>query len=183
MIAASEPYVRAFFGSSCFILPSLDQDALCYVISNHGLVAFVMNQALPHESIVNCTELQPLEWPDYSIVRTSCNFSWYINGQICETNPTPDAIFLSVTAHTLSRPIARVILESITRYYSRQVLEPSIRGFLGILEKQFPRNDLYLFELLFSVDDGASMVVLKSFDLNTNAPGLFFCHNGRSFSR
>jgi hypothetical protein len=63
------------------------------------------------------------------------------------------------------------------------VLEPSIRGFLGILEKQFPRNDLYLFELLQnSVDDGASMVVLKSFDLNTNAPGLFFCHNGRSFS-
>jgi hypothetical protein len=81
-------------------LPSLDEDALCYVISNHGLVAFVMNQALPHEAIVNFTKLQPVEWPDYSIVRTNSNFCWYVNGQICETNPTPDAIFLAVTAHT-----------------------------------------------------------------------------------
>ena len=31
--------------------------------------------------------------------------------------------------------------------FKTQILEPSVRGFLFILEKQFPRNDLYLFEL------------------------------------
>lgn len=38
-----------------------------------------------------------------------------------------------------------------------QVREPVVSGFLSILQKQFPRNDLYLFELLQNaVDDGAS---------------------------
>jgi hypothetical protein len=81
------------------------------------------------------------------------------------------------------------------------VLEPSIRGFLAILEKQFSRNDLYLFELLQNaVDDGADTVVLKSLPAPPPSPsssssssssrggqqldqrGLLFCHNGKSFS-
>ena len=78
---------------------------------------------------------------------------------------------------------------SLFRYYKRQVLEPSIRGFLAILEKQFPRNDLYLFELLQNaVDDGADTIVLKSINNTKSIPGsgdqggLLFCHNGKSFS-
>jgi hypothetical protein len=180
---AAEPFIRTVIGSNCFILPSIDEDALCYVISNHGLIAFATNQALTRDAVINLTQLLPDVWPHYSIVRTNSRFSWYLDGNRLETDPSRETIIRSVDAEALSRPIARAILESITRYYSRQVLEPSIRGFLGILEKQFPRNDLYLFELLQnSVDDGASMVVLKSFDLNTNSPGLFFCHNGRCFS-
>ena len=59
-----------------------------------------------------------------------------------------------------------------------EVLEPSIRGFLSILEKQFPRNDLYLFELLQNaVDDGAAAVKLKQ-----TAHGIVFLHDGRGFT-
>ena len=62
----------------------------------------------------------------------------------------------------LSVALARLVVRCIQRYYAHQVLEPSVRGFLGILEKQFPRNDLYLFELLQNaVDDGASHVVFE----------------------
>lgn len=80
------------------------------------------------------------------------------------------------THHTTCRLVAR--------YYKRQVLEPSIRGFLAILEKQFPRNDLYLFELLQNaVDDGADTVVLKSLPASAaGGEGLHFCHNGRPFT-
>ena len=64
------------------------------------------------------------------------------------------------------------------RHYARQVLEPSIRGFLSILEKQFPRNDLYLFELQNSVDDGRVTSASSSQEWN----GLEFFHNGRGFN-
>ncbi|CAM9289497.1 unnamed protein product, partial [Ectocarpus fasciculatus] len=78
--------------------------------------------------------------------------------------------------------VAEAIIGSISRYYGRQVLEPSIRGFLAILEKQFPRNDLYLFELLQNaVDDGANRVSLKQVSQDGKA-GIHFCHNGRGFT-
>ena len=73
------------------------------------------------------------------------------------------------------------------RYYGGQVLEPSTQGFLSIIEKSFPRSDLYLFELLQNaVDDGASSV---SFRVHSGGRGgggggggLAFHHNGRAFT-
>ena len=66
------------------------------------------------------------------------------------------------------------------QYYSAQVLEPAVRGFLGILEKQFPRSDLYVWELLQNaVDDGAMHVVLEP---NSHGTGMCFTHNGRQFT-
>ena len=48
-------------------------------------------------------------------------------------------------------------MRAIHAYYERQVMEPAVRGFLSLLEKQFPSNSLYLFELLQNaVDDGAT---------------------------
>lgn len=49
--------------------------------------------------------------------------------------------------------VARLLTESIRLYYAQQVLEPSVRGFLSVLEKQFARSDLYLFELLQNAVD------------------------------
>jgi hypothetical protein len=91
------------------------------------------------------------------------------------------------------------ITEAIQRYYARQVLEPSVRGFLSILEKTFPRNDLYLFELLQNaVDDGAMHVcfyplvshpamhpsgrkaLIPSISQGVNS--LEVVHNGRNFN-
>ena len=94
--------------------------------------------------------------------------------------------------------VARLLTESIRIYYAQQVLEPSVRGFLTVLEKQFARSDLYLFELLQNaVDDGASdiqMMVVRgnntgnSSNGNGNSSasggggGLSFSHNGRAFT-
>lgn len=59
-------------------------------------------------------------------------------------------------------------------------MESTIQGFLSIVERSFPRNDLYLFELLQNaVDDGASEVTVA---LHSDRPRLVFSHNGRPFS-
>ena len=48
----------------------------------------------------------------------------------------------------LSEAGRRLVVASIESYYRQHVLEPSVAGFLSILDKQFARTDLYLFELL-----------------------------------
>ena len=62
----------------------------------------------------------------------------------------------------LRSPIAEPVTTSrqhLSLLDAAQVREPSIQGFLSILEKTFPRSDLYLYELLQNaVDDGASRV-------------------------
>ena len=88
--------------------------------------------------------------------------------------------------------VARLLTESIRIYYAQQVLEPSVRGFLTVLEKQFARSDLYLFELLQNaVDDGASdiqMMVVRGSNhgshdnSSSGGGGLSFAHNGRAFT-
>ncbi|EOD33828.1 hypothetical protein EMIHUDRAFT_229110 [Emiliania huxleyi CCMP1516] len=73
----------------------------------------------------------------------------------------------------------RWVVDAIRGYYTQHVLEPSVRGFLSILEKQFPRSDLYLFELLQNaVDDGARVVRLELLP----GPALRLSHDGRGFS-
>ena len=53
-------------------------------------------------------------------------------------------------------------------------------SFLSILEKQFARSDLYLFELLQNaVDEGARHVAVE---LTRSPPGLRFAHDGKGFS-
>jgi hypothetical protein len=59
--------------------------------------------------------------------------------------------------------LACVVVNAIHAYYERQVMEPAVRGFLSLLDKQFPSNSLYLFELLQNaVDDGATSVTFAS---------------------
>ena len=89
----------------------------------------------------------------------------------------------STTPPTSTEPVhdiycAQLITNSIRRYYAQQILEPSVRGFLSVLEKQFARADLYLFELLQNaVDDGANMVRFAVKDQS-----LQVSHNGRQFT-
>lgn len=143
---------------------------------------------------------ESFELPEYLLVYTSDasssgsgsvtpgQFSWFEDKGKRKMSGPPRAPF--VTASTKS---CGMIVQGIERYYSRQVLEPSIRGFLAILEKQFPRNDLYLFELLQnSVDDGATHVIFaaRGDNRSKNVPpnqgrqeeGIFFHHNGRPFT-
>ena len=73
-----------------------------------------------------------------------------------------------------------VIVASIARYYGLQALEPSVRGFLAILEKQFDRADAYVWELLQNgVDDGATQVVVERL---SERRGVRVSHDGRRFT-
>ena len=86
--------------------------------------------------------------------------------------------------------VAELITNAIRHYYSQQILEPSVRGFLSVLEKQFARSDLYLFELLQNaVDDGATVVEFSlkqpptnNSNQNATTASLQMTHNGRSFT-
>ena len=73
-----------------------------------------------------------------------------------------------------------MVVGAIHEYYLQHVLEPSVAGFLSILEKQFARSDLYLFELLQNaVDEGARRVTVE---LTRSPPGLRFAHDGAGFT-
>ena len=76
-------------------------------------------------------------------------------------------------------PFARCIVSNIRSYYFRQVQEPSVKGFLSLLENAiFPRNDLYLFELLQNAVDDEALTV--RFEARGSA--LRIWHDGREFS-
>jgi len=90
---------------------------------------------------------------------------------------------------------AQWIVTSIRTYYAQQILEPSVRGFLSVLEKQFSQSNLYIFELLQNaVDDDATVVTFQAIPMknknssnhrtnNENAGGcLQMTHNGRQFT-
>ena len=75
--------------------------------------------------------------------------------------------------------LAELLVNSLRHYWSRQVREPSVRGFLSILSKQFSASHLYLFELLQNaVDEGATSVVVE----RTSHSSLSVAHDGRRFA-
>jgi hypothetical protein len=79
-----------------------------------------------------------------------------------------------------SSEFAKLVVDGIREYYRHQVLEPSVQGFLRILEKQFPRSDLYVFELLQNaIDEGARRVRVR---LSPKSDAITFEHDGASFT-
>ena len=169
----SEPIARDILGSGTFVLPSKDEEAVCLIVNSSGLVALALQAPMSNSMISEILELGE-NIPSCRLIRgdrvfTGKQQSWEASaGPCCHCRDSS------------SCKVAQRIVEGIHRYYARQVLEPSIRGFLSILEKQFPRNDLYLFELLQNaVDDGASHVCFKSYKKDG---GLEFFHNGRGFN-
>lgn len=173
-----EPLIRQLLGSA-FVLPSCQESKICFVVNDSGLVCLVQDQMYSNEFITSVLGLDNVEIPEYILVADTQN-KWYKKGRACGTPNKADLLSRTVSPNSV---IAKIIVEGIERYYGRQVLEPSIRGFLSILEKQFPRNDLYLFELLQNaVDDGANHVIFKAFKDGSIEKGLSFCHNGRGFT-
>lgn len=176
-----EPFAKTQV-KSCHILPSKDEDKVCLVVADAGWIATVVSDLTLWNkmNISNITGLPVASVPAFAIVQLGDDFRWYREAVACADPPSKRELLRAVIPTV---PIvAEAIIGSISRYYGRQVLEPSIRGFLAILEKQFPRNDLYLFELLQNaVDDGANRVSLKQVSQDGKA-GIHFCHNGRGFT-
>ncbi len=178
---AAEPILRGIL-TACNVLPSADEERVCLVVCEEGFVAIVSADLYSAEETSSFIGITVDDIPAFALVRKSSDsFAFYLRGQVCD--PAPSRAEILELAKPISVSIARIVVDSIKRYYSRQVLEPSIRGFLAILEKQFPRNDLYLFELLQNaVDDGADHVVLRIVSSVGGREGVHFHHNGRRFS-
>ena len=123
------------------------------------------------------------EWPQLQLVRQSDGTAQWLSWQHGQpSRPIGAAHVRSVARAVLTDAARRCIVGAIHDYYMQTVLEPSVKGFLSILEKQFPRADLYLFELLQNaVDDGAESIVVELV-ASASAPSLRLTHDGRGFS-
>ena len=123
------------------------------------------------------------EWPQLQLVRQSDGTAQWLSWQHGQpSRPIGAAHVRGVARAVLTDAARRCIVGAIHDYYMQTVLEPSVKGFLSILEKQFPRADLYLFELLQNaVDDGAESIVVELV-ASASAPSLRLTHDGRGFS-
>lgn len=176
-----EPFAKTLL-SSCHILPSEDEEKVCFIVTTAGWVATAVSDStlLEKSAIARVSCLPAESVPVFAILQSGDQFIWYNGTEACSSPPSKRDFARSVIPTTPK--VAQAVVASISRYYGRQVLEPSIRGFLAILEKQFPRNDLYLFELLQNaVDDGANRVSLRQVT-HAGKTAIYFCHNGRGFT-
>ena len=97
------------------------------------------------------------------------------------TLTAPPAALLRGKAPAEAAPLTlagrKFVVGAIHAYYEQHVLEPSVKP--SILEKQFPRADLYLFELLQNaVDDGATRIHVEPHRAGARAAA----RDGRGFS-
>jgi hypothetical protein len=180
----AEPIANSRFGK-CFLLPSVQADDDVCLVIQQGIVSLACSTPAPSASALStATGIDLSMMPPLLLampVQEGGRHAW-----LCWDQSMRDYVKENERdPHVLSPPFcsrmqAKAVIQGIHRYYSRQVLEPSIRGFLSILEKTFPRNDLYLFELLQNaVDDGAMKVC---FIASPNGQALMFRHNGRPFA-
>jgi hypothetical protein len=168
--------VESFFKkllNNCFILPSIKENQICLIVSSFGLSAITTDVLYDVEYILNILDFDKSDLPEFCYIYSTKTWMTLRDINIINLQINKEILEKS----SISNPkVSKIIVDSIHRYYSLQVLEPSIKGFLSILEKQFPRNDLYLFELLQNaVDDGAMKVIyIYMFVFNSIFNSIFF---------
>lgn len=128
----------------------------------------------------------PEPWPVLQLQRTTQGAARWLKWPVGNASVELDAAAARELANLKARPPLtdagrRLIVAAIEAYYQQHVLEPSVAGFLSILEKQFARSDLYLFELLQNAVDEGAMHVRVQLKANPQ-PGLRFSHDGHGFS-
>jgi hypothetical protein len=66
---AAEPFVRETFGQSCFVLPSLDEDKVCFIVADAGLLGLAVNRHYQKDEIAQITTLPIGDLPVCFLVR------------------------------------------------------------------------------------------------------------------
>ncbi len=67
---ASEPFVRKVLGQSCFVLPSLDEEKICFIVTDEGLLALAIDSNnYSKEDVVKITQLSIEDIPVCSVRR------------------------------------------------------------------------------------------------------------------
>ena len=197
---AAEPYAKKAISPSCVslgIIATASSDAveLAFLCDDDGIHAFCTSRLVTRQELLVLLEaaLSIDDWtkvPEWNeeplllLVRDSGShqhnkMQWHHYAHMSQHAQLISGSDLSKHIRPVHNEIcAQLVTTSIRHYYSQQILEPSVRGFLSVLEKQFGRSDLYLFELLQNaVDDGATVV---EFALGDSS--LQLQHNGRSFT-
>ena len=169
-------------GKGCAVIDIAKNAAYSIVIFSHGVAALVGDSEDRSLSVRDVDS----RLPRFALcVAASGAVSWaekidashrYAPGR----PPTPGDLRRGAAAVDETSGWRDVVVASIANYYGLQALEPSVRGFLAILEKQFDRSDAYVWELLQNgVDDGAEAVRVERLPRNG---GLRVSHDGRPFS-
>ncbi|CAJ1356477.1 unnamed protein product [Effrenium voratum] len=166
--------------NACRVIGSDGRPAL--VVTESGLVAVAFEAAMHPMQAAQAVGLPEQDVPPLWLVRSSAvpgkAMAWSWQGQALPSQSPATVQEAARRAARMSEAVAEVVVRTIQRYYAVQVLEPSTRGFLSILEKQFARSDLYLFEVLQNaVDDGALHVCFEP-----TQRGLAVKHDGRRFT-
>jgi len=179
----------------CILLEHAGEPNVCLCIDAHGVAAIVFEAGrLPSAEALAEGSPAPQPWPALRLERSA-------DGKSARWQGADGAELDEAAARVACAPSARAplheagrraIVSAIHNYYQQHVLEPSVAGFLSILEKQFARSDLYLFELLQNaVDEGARHVEVamlpgggggSSGGRGPAAAGLRFSHDGHGFS-
>lgn len=142
----AEPIARETLGH-CFVLPSKDEDSVVLIISESGLLAIASNRKYENSELCQLIECPVTCLPVFQIAFAAEGTCWYrgtdkvsarsihIDRQL--SSPSSSSQCACTFHHSCVIP--QRIVEGIERYYSRQVLEPAVRGFLSIL------GDIYIF--------------------------------------
>ena len=128
----AEPVACTFFGRKCFVL-SLAGDQLALIIDDDGVAAIASSSRISTDEVARRGGISAGEVPDVLLVREAHDKPvWLYKGKAVQTLPGGGR----AVAAMMGISSARSIVESIHAYYELQVREPSVRGFLSILEKQ-----------------------------------------------
>ena len=171
-------------GKGCCVVDLAGCERYAIVISSQGVAAIVGDVA-DGRLVVDADAGGGAPLPAFAIgARSDGTQRWlgYVSGSggTYEPCPKPRADDVRRGAAKAEGKWPAVIIASIARYYGLQALEPSVRGFLAILEKQFDRADAYVWELLQNgVDDGATQVVVERL---SERRGVRVSHDGRRFT-
>ena len=170
------------FGRCVLLDHVVDSGVYCICIDEHGIVACISEADDPLPAEFLAPGKPPEAWPSLRLKRAADGRArWTFDDGSDIDDVGVLAASKAASRPTLSEAGRQAIVAAIYGYYRQHVLEPSVVGFLSILEKQFARSDLYLFELLQNaVDEGAKRVEVQL--VSTPAVGLRFTHDGNGFS-
>ena len=143
----TEPIARDTLGH-CFVLPSKNEDSVVLVISEYGLMAIASNRKYDDSELCQLIECPITCLPVFQIVFTVEGACWYMGvdkitvASIHDSRQTlrPSSSSQCSCNFQHNCVIPQRVVEGIERYYSRQVLEPAVRGFLSILGNIFSFN-------------------------------------------
>lgn len=147
------PYANAALGKSVLLdhrLPTGEKVVLIICAKGIAAIACEASPMSPNSALLENAGDEP--WPILQLLRQPDGRPKWIRWSPMEQHPTTLGLDTVREIHRAEPVLTdggrRAIVEAIHGYYMQHVLEPSVTGFLSILEKQFSRAELYLFEVI-----------------------------------